>query len=77
MIDLTIFNIISKMKGIKTEPYIINSEDMNLLYTYWKLYKLNKYMTLKKFRKVIVEYSVFTSKTLHSACDELCQKIIF
>lgn len=74
---LKIFNIILQLKGIKKVPYILDSEDMLVIYNYWKIYGLNKYMTIKKFRKVVVEYSVFTGKTLHSACEELCKKIKF
>ena len=72
-----VFNIILTLKELKKEPYVIDKDDMNMLYTYWKLYDINKYMTIKGFRKCVVLYSIHTGKNLRSACDELCKKIIF
>lgn len=72
-----VFNIILTLKGTKKEPYIIDSEDMFIIYNYWYVYGLNKYLTAKKFRKIIVEYAVESGLTIHKSCEDLCQKIIF
>ncbi len=76
--DLTqVFNTMLIFKNIKKESYIIDKEDIFVIYNYWKIYGFNKHMTFRGFRKCVVEYSVFSGKTLHNACEDLSKKIIF
>ena len=74
---LNVFNLIAQMKDVNKVSYEIDKADMNILLNYWYLYKFNRYLSFKKFRKVVVDYSVFTGQTLHIACEALCKKTKF
>ena len=41
---------------------------------YWKAYDLDKHLSLRKFRKAVVAYSLLRKIEVYQACEELCKK---
>lgn len=74
---MNIFKLILTFKNVKKKSeYIIDADDMKLIWDYWRVYKLYKHISLKKYRKCVVEYSVFAGIPFYKSCEELSKKII-
>ena len=68
-----LFNLLSKLRGIKKEKLIIDEEDEYVLKAFHK--KLKGIISYKLWKKIVIDYSIETKQGIYDACDDLVDSI--
>jgi len=69
----SIFNLLSKMKGIKKEKYIITDYDIDIMKSFHV--KLKGIISFKLWKEIVIEYAIGTNSDIYDSCDVLVDKI--
>lgn len=68
-----IWNLLSKLKGIKEEKLIIDESDSFIMKAFHK--KLKGIIPYKLWKKIVIDYSISTNQGIYDACDDLLDKV--
>lgn len=68
------FRLISKLKNIKKEKYILSDEEIDIMKKYYKSYDLNIGFNL--YKKVVIDLSINSLSSIHKSCEYLTKEIV-
>ena len=68
-----LFNLLSKLRGIKEEELIIDEQDEYILKAFYM--KLKGIIRYKLWKQIVIQYSIETGKDIYDSCDDLLDKI--
>ena len=72
--EFQVFNLISKLKGIKKAKLIVDDEDNFYIKTSYK--RVKQHLSYKKWRKIVINYSIDSLDDIFTSCNILIDVIV-
>lgn len=68
-----LFTLLLKLKDVRKQELIITDDDEFIIKSFYR--KLNKIISYKLWRKIVIKYSIDTLEDIYSSCDILVDEI--